>query len=109
MESHYDVGRGTAHRRGYGRRWRRLRDAYLAEHPLCEVCEANGKLVAADVVDHIQPIRLGGEDEWENLQSLCRSDHAKKTAAEVRRVTGQRVGASEQKGRPQEGGGGNNL
>lgn len=95
MESRYDVERGNAHRRGYGRRWRKLRDAYLAEHPLCEICESKGRLVAATLVDHIQPIRLGGEDEWRNLQSLCASCHAKKTATEVSRVTGQRVEAPE--------------
>lgn len=28
----------------YGRAWKRIRDRYVAEHPLCEMCLEQGKL-----------------------------------------------------------------
>ena len=41
--------------RGYGYRWQQARLHYLAEHPLCVMCSADGKVVPATVVDHIKP------------------------------------------------------
>jgi 5-methylcytosine-specific restriction protein A len=47
------------------------------------MCETIGKFTPANVVDHIVPIRNGGEFlEWENLQSLCASCHNSKTMKE---------------------------
>jgi 5-methylcytosine-specific restriction protein A len=56
---------------------------YLCEHPLCVECERKGKLVGANVVDHISPHK--GQDDpqfWDerNLQALCPSCHSRKTA-----------------------------
>lgn len=48
-------------------RWKRLRKWKLMQNPLCEICGA-----VAQVVDHIKPIKDGGD--WmaiDNLQSLC--------------------------------------
>jgi hypothetical protein len=45
----YDLARVNEHSRWYGRRWQKLRNAYLALHPLCEC----GCGYAAEVV----PIR----------------------------------------------------
>jgi hypothetical protein len=39
----------------YGWRWRKARKLYLARHPRCRMCQAQGKLAAATVVDHIRP------------------------------------------------------
>lgn len=59
--------------------WKRLRLMVLNEEPLCRVCQA-----AATVVDHIKPISEGGpKTDRENLQSLCKQCHDRKTANEA--------------------------
>jgi len=77
---------GTAHQRGYGRQWRKLRKQKLDINPLCERCESKGETKLARDVDHIRPTR-GPEDpkhwDWKNLQSLCPTCHRKKTRAEM--------------------------
>ena len=35
--------RDPSTRRRYGRAWKRIRDRYIAAHPLCAQCEAEGK------------------------------------------------------------------
>jgi hypothetical protein len=37
-----DRERPSAARRGYGSRWRSARTAYVARHPLCAACQAQG-------------------------------------------------------------------
>ena len=81
----YDQLRGTASERGYDARWQRYRLAYLAEHPLCVVCEKEGRVTAATVVDHITSV--SGPDDplfWppSNHQPLCEHHHNVKTASE---------------------------
>ena len=61
----------------YGRSWKRIRDAYVAAHPLCEECEKQGRLVPAEEVHHKKPISQGGTHARDNLMSLCRSCHTK--------------------------------
>jgi 5-methylcytosine-specific restriction protein A len=61
----------------YGRRWRTIRDLYIAKHPLCEECFSQGKLTPADEVHHIVPVDQGGTHADENLQALCQSCHTK--------------------------------
>lgn len=36
--------RDPAVRRRYGRAWKRIRDRYIQEHPLCELCQRDGRL-----------------------------------------------------------------
>lgn len=80
----HDERRGDATERGYDARWRRLRKMHLAAEPLCRMC---GR--PADLVDHITPIRDGGERlDDDNLQSLCRSCHDEKTQEDVRKRRG---------------------
>lgn len=51
--------------------------------PYCEFCDKVGILTEAREIDHIKPISEGGEPfDIENLQSLCVSCHAKKSAKE---------------------------
>jgi 5-methylcytosine-specific restriction protein A len=63
-------------------RWRRFRHWYLSKHPLCELCECEGRgAVAAAMVDHVLEIQDGGElTSEENAQSLCHRCHNIKTA-----------------------------
>lgn len=63
--------------------WRGLRKVYIKNHPNCAKCMQINVLRKADVVDHINPIRLGGEPlAWDNLEALCHSCHNSKTAKE---------------------------
>ena len=58
--------------------WKSFRLAYLTKHPLCKICTEPTEAI---VLDHIQPIKQGGSVWSEyNLQGLCRSCNAKKTA-----------------------------
>ena len=64
-------------RRRYSRAWKRIRDRYISQYPLCEQCEKDGKIVPAAEVHHKIPISQGGTHARENLMSLCRSCHTK--------------------------------
>lgn len=60
--------------------WRRYRRAYLNTHPLCVQCQR-----AAEVVDHILPVRLNdGLDFFDasNHQPLCHPCHNAKRGRE---------------------------
>lgn len=60
--------------------WKRARASHLQSEPLCRSCRKAGKLVEAQVVDHIIPVRDGGAElDDGNLQSLCKSCHNSKT------------------------------
>lgn len=74
-----DSSRPSAHARGYGTGWARIRRTILREEPLCRVCG-----YPADEVDHIIPKANGGSERRENLQPLCKSCHSKKTRRENR-------------------------
>ena len=77
--------RENAAQRGYDRKWRTARAAYLATHPLCVDCEHAGLVVAATVVDHVQPHRGNHGLFWDpsNWQPLCKQHHDAKTARET--------------------------
>ena len=63
--------------------WRHKRENFLVEHPFCEECRKYGRLTKAVVVDHIIPLRQGGEPfDDGNLQSLCSSCHSSKSIKE---------------------------
>ena len=86
---HRDYGRA---RRGFdtelgfynSARWRAVRAAFLREHPVCVVCAARGRVVAAVVVDHVVPLKDGGARfDTANFQAICIADHNAKTARET--------------------------
>ncbi|MFA7456062.1 MAG: HNH endonuclease [Micavibrio sp.] len=52
----------------------------LQEQPLCALCAQAGLVKAASVVDHINGDAL--DNDRSNLQALCASCHARKTARE---------------------------
>jgi len=56
--------------------------AFLNAHPLCAHCEVAGQITAAEEVDHIVPLSLGGLDTESNFQPLCKSCHSSKTSRE---------------------------
>lgn len=67
--------------RGYGYRWQQRRKLYLDEHPLCVMCQAEGRVEAATVVDHRIPHRGDESLFWDegNWQALCKLHHDRKT------------------------------
>ena len=80
----FDETRGSSAERGYGYRWQRAREGWLRKHPLCVMCQREGALRAATVVDHITPHRGNKALFWsrDNWQSLCVEHHGRKTATE---------------------------
>ncbi len=90
-----DRRRGTATSRGYDVRWRRARDSFLREFPLCgqrpreqrpvmSKCFEENRVTAASQVDHVVPHRgnnpalFWDRDGW---QSMCGTCHKRKTQA----------------------------
>ena len=78
--------RGNSCQRGYDRKWRKLRRRKLAADPLCKHClDRDDIMQPANEVDHIVP-HQGQADPlfwaWENLQSLCKPCHSRKTFEE---------------------------
>jgi 5-methylcytosine-specific restriction protein A len=77
QQQRQDARRPTAAQRGYDANWRRIRKAFLEQHPLCVDCDR-----PATEVDHILPLAAGGTNDPGNLQARCKSHHSKKTAKE---------------------------
>ena len=69
--------RPSASQRGYGAQWRRVRAEHLEMEPDCRSCGA-----PAREVDHIVTRRSGGSDDHDNLRSLCKPCHSRRTAIE---------------------------
>ena len=81
----YDKQRGSRIERGYTQNWVRYTKIYRMNHPLCVICQREGRLTPSQHVDHI--VAVSGRDDpmfWEpnNHQALCASCHSKKTATE---------------------------
>jgi len=61
-------------------RWKSIRKEHLESEPYCRECRREGHLVRGNHVDHIEP--HGGDERkfyYGQLQTLCRSHHARKT------------------------------
>lgn len=78
--------RPSACQRGYDRNWSKARKLFLIDNPLCVRCADRGLIVAAQVVDHIEPHRGDRLKFWDrdNWQALCTRCHNQKTASEDR-------------------------
>lgn len=94
--SSWRADKRTAAQRGYDSRWRRARDAFLsrAENVLCRMCQEDGRITKAAVVDHIKPHRGDAALFWDegNWQPLCRRCHDSRKQAEERGRKRHRVG-----------------
>lgn len=77
--------RDPAINKRYDHRWHKIRNAYIAKHPLCEHCQVTGRVTPAAEVDHIVPLERGGTHDETNLQALCKPCHSSKTAREDER------------------------
>jgi 5-methylcytosine-specific restriction endonuclease McrA len=61
----------------YGRRWRKAREAFLREHPMCGLCIRLGRVTIANTVDHVVAHKGDHEKFWDqaNWMSLCGPCH----------------------------------
>lgn len=78
----------SARERGYTREWEKARAAFLQVYPLCVMCQDEGVIQAATVVDHKIPHR--GDDKlfWDesNWQPLCKLHHDKHKQSQERAI-----------------------
>lgn len=62
--------------------WRKLREVYMREHPICEKCLERGKITPAEDIHHkISPFRSGEVNyglllDHDNLMAVCKECHA---------------------------------
>jgi 5-methylcytosine-specific restriction protein A len=62
------------------RAWRNFSINHRKKHPLCVKCQEKGIITQAQLVDHIVPIRKGGNPfDTSNCQSLCHPCHNSKS------------------------------
>ena len=60
--------------------WKHLRKEYIFANPLCKMCRDKNIIEKATEVDHIHGFKNRGQFfNYNNLQSLCKSCHSKKT------------------------------
>lgn len=80
-------------------RWKKLRESYFADHPLCENCLKQGKIVPATDVHHIRPFLTGHTFQeqmelafdYNNLMSLCKECHIQKHKELNKKKTSSKV------------------
>lgn len=58
-------------------RWQRARESQLSRKPLCEMCEEEGRVEPATVVNHRKAHKGDEQLFWDpaNYQSLCKRHH----------------------------------
>jgi 5-methylcytosine-specific restriction protein A len=78
--------RPSARQRGYTHRWDKARATYLNRHPLCVMCQREGRITAAGVVDHVVPHKGDQALFWDrsNWQPLCKPHHDRDKQREER-------------------------
>lgn len=69
--------RPNSRSRGYTWRWEKARKRFLAEHPLCAMCMAKGRVTAATVVHHNPPHQGDMDRFWDRStwEPLCATHH----------------------------------
>ena len=74
-----ETARPNSVARGYDAKWKLIRAEKIKLNPFCEDCAALGYKRAATEVHHMVKIAAGGTNHLQNLRSLCRSCHQKRT------------------------------
>lgn len=59
----------------YGSRWDKARLRFLQQHSLCVMCEQQGRITAATVVDHIEPHKLKDALKAGNPLAISKAQH----------------------------------
>lgn len=71
-----------------GRKLQTRRQRWFSLHPLCIKCDEQGRVRPATELDHTVPLFKGGADDETNLQGLCATCHAEKTAEDLKGTGG---------------------
>jgi 5-methylcytosine-specific restriction enzyme A len=73
----YERDRGSARQRGYSPRWDKASATFKAHNPWCLGCQAVGKHVKCEVVDHVEPHKGDQVKFWNTAmwQPACRHHH----------------------------------
>lgn len=77
--------------------WRKLRETYMKQNPLCEECLKKGKVTPASSVHHLaSPFKTGEVNrtlflDYNNLQSICHECHAEIHNKEQGHITPQEI------------------
>ena len=70
-----------------GHALQKVRAAHFRMYPLCVHCRAEGRVSVATELDHVVALVNGGldfdQDDGANRQGLCKTHHARKTAADL--------------------------
>lgn len=76
----------TTNERGYTYAWQKARERFLAQHPLCERCQAAGRAAVATIVDHKTPHRGDMALFWDesNWEAMCKPHHDSEKQREER-------------------------
>lgn len=76
------------------KRWKTLRALKIADNPVCEECEKEGRTTPTQEIHHIKPFEINGDMslayDYDNLISLCIEHH--KQAHEKLRLVGAASG-----------------
>ena len=79
----YDERRGSACKRGYGRRHEKWRQLVLHRDPACQIAVKCKGMTVSTVADHIVQVTEGGDWTMENGQGCCEACHQWKRAMEA--------------------------
>ena len=80
--------------------WRRCRRTYLRSHPLCALCQADGRRRIATQVAQCPTSPAGGLwEDWDHLHALCERHYVTQVLSTVPRCL-QRPGQRHRGGRP---------
>lgn len=81
-----DDQRPNATVRGYGSAWRRVRNAFIAEHPTCALCPAPTKVADHHPASRRELLDAGvvDVDDPSRLRPLCLRCHAAKSGGQRR-------------------------
>ena len=77
--------------------WRKLRNTYIKEHPICEDCLSNGKITPAEDIHHIESPFKNGEINYHklldsnNLVALCKQCHSSRHNKEQGHISVEEV------------------
>ena len=76
----------------YGYWWQVRSKRFLAAHPLCIMCQRQGRTTAATIVDHIIPHKGSLTLFWDkaNWQPLCKQHHDRTKQASTSMATALR-------------------
>lgn len=77
--------------------WRRIRESYMHEHPICEECLKKGKITPAEDIHHKKSPFQKGEINYSllldygNLMAVCKECHGNIHAAQQGHISPEEI------------------